>query len=59
MLFPFKRQTFIGLDFNELSKMIEFIGSEYLNEPISLSYSIFKAKVERETPKNDNKRDIR
>ena len=49
MLSPFKIQTFIAMDFSDIAKMIEFVGVEYLNEPFSLAYSIFHAKVERES----------
>lgn len=50
----------MNMDFDEISKMIEFIGSEYLNEPMSLSYAIFKAKINREvTPSDKDKKVVR
>jgi len=50
MLFPFKIQIFVNLAFDEVAKLIEYIGSEYLNEPMSLALSIFEAKISRELP---------
>jgi len=58
MLYPFKIHTFMTMGFDEISKMIEFIGSEYLNEPMSLSYAIFKAKINREIAPSDKDKKV-